>query len=770
MKKKLIAILLTLCMVLGMLPMSAFAAWYNKDGERVTVTQSETVDANGYYYTLDVDGTKYYTTVKLVEGDNIDYYTYYQDEGLKHAGTLTWKADDPKPETVTITFTGEGVTSSTVELKKGAAIGDKLPTAPTRDGYTFDGWFINGTVKVTATTTFTEDTTVTAKWTKIDTDPKEYDVTVTASPAQGGKPTLGKAKAKAGELVEIHTNPSKGWEVKSVTAKTAGGKTVDVDAFDYYNYYLLMPAESVAVTVVYKELPPAQVEVQPDDLKPDENGGATVEVTDKDLGESNTAEVKLPETIPEDVKEITIKTPVGEVTLDAEDAKGATVAVSGKSDAAPNGSVAVKTDVDKPLNITAPAPEGAKDGDTIWIVPILDDGSYGEPIKATVSKGKVTFAGMTNTVYAPMTEKQAQDNNVTVPSKPVTGVTLDKTEATLKKGETLQLTATVEPADADNKNLTWTTSDDKVATVDQTGKVTAVAKGEATITVTTANGLSATCKITVTETSGGGSGGGGGGGGGGSAISHSVTVGNTKNGSVRVNSSDAVKGEKVTITVRPSDGYVLDALTVKDANGKEVTLTKVDDTTYTFIMPETKVTVDATFKAAGAADEDEGFTDVAKDSTFYGDIAWAADKGYMTGYSDGTFRPDAGTTRQVLWMVLARMDGADPADMAAARTWAMEKKISDGTNPTNPVTRQQMVAMLYRYAQLKGYKLDGGKSLDTFSDAASVADYAKDAMSWAVGNGIVQGTASGTLNPTGAAIRAHFAAFLHRFCQTAGIA
>ena len=115
------------------------------------------------------------------------------------------------------------------------------------------------------------------------------------------------------------------------------------------------------------------------------------------------------------------------------------------------------------------------------------------------------------------------------------------------------------------------------------------------------------------------------------------------------------------------------------------------------------------------------------------------------------------------------MAGASPADMAAARSWALQAGVSDGTNGGSGMTRQQMVTMLYRYAQMKGYSTAGGISLDQFSDAAAVAGYAKDAMSWAVGNGIVQGNGN-ALNPNGAATRAHFAAFLHRFCTSAGIA
>ncbi|MDE6900974.1 MAG: S-layer homology domain-containing protein [Oscillospiraceae bacterium] len=142
----------------------------------------------------------------------------------------------------------------------------------------------------------------------------------------------------------------------------------------------------------------------------------------------------------------------------------------------------------------------------------------------------------------------------------------------------------------------------------------------------------------------------------------------------------------------------------------------------------------------------------------------------MGGYNDGTFRPGANTTRQALWMVLGRIDGAGPATMADARTWAIRNGVSDGSSPNGGMTRQQMVTMLYRYAQMKGYNTTGGVSLNGFSDAAGVADYAQEAMGWAVGNGIVQGTASGALNPGGIASRAHFAAFLHRFCTAAGIA
>ena len=142
----------------------------------------------------------------------------------------------------------------------------------------------------------------------------------------------------------------------------------------------------------------------------------------------------------------------------------------------------------------------------------------------------------------------------------------------------------------------------------------------------------------------------------------------------------------------------------------------------------------------------------------------------MQGYGNGVFSPDRMVTRQQLWMVLGRLNGTYPANMAEARTWAVANGVSDGSNPTNTMTRQQMITMLYRYAQLKGYAVTGGKSISGFPDAGSVASYAREAMAWGVGNGIVGGTSAGLLNPTGTASRAHFAVFLYRFCSHYGIA
>ena len=174
------------------------------------------------------------------------------------------------------------------------------------------------------------------------------------------------------------------------------------------------------------------------------------------------------------------------------------------------------------------------------------------------------------------------------------------------------------------------------------------------------------------------------------------------------------------------------------------------------------MTVEANF--AAEKEEELPFKDIPADFWAVEESAWAYGKGDMNGVIADQFAPGRTVTRQQLWMVLARLAGEQPADMTAARKWAVENGVSDGSNPGGALTRQQMVAILYRYAKLMGYDVTGSADLTAFPDHASVADYAKEAMAWSVKNEIVGGTAQGTLNPAGTANRAQFAVILYRFC------
>ncbi len=165
-----------------------------------------------------------------------------------------------------------------------------------------------------------------------------------------------------------------------------------------------------------------------------------------------------------------------------------------------------------------------------------------------------------------------------------------------------------------------------------------------------------------------------------------------------------------------------------------------------------------------------GFHDVPSGFWAGSQIAWAAEKGIMGGYGGGEFAPDRNVTRQQLWMVLGRLNGTAPSNMAAAQAWAVQNGVSDGSGASGTMSRQQMVTMLYRYAQQMGYATSARADLGQFPDNANVAGYAKEALSWAVASGVMGGTSSGTLNPGGTASRAHFAVFMHRFCTLYQIA
>ena len=240
-----------------------------------------------------------------------------------------------------------------------------------------------------------------------------------------------------------------------------------------------------------------------------------------------------------------------------------------------------------------------------------------------------------------------------------------------------------------------------------------------------------------------------------------------RGGSISVSPRSAEKGDTVTITVKPDDGYVLDELTVTARNGGEVDLTRKNSSQYTFKMPAGSVVIEVSFiKEEDAPTAEMSFGDVPESYWAYSEIQWAYENGYMNGTSATTFNPTGTVTRQQVWMILARMSGANPANMAAAKTWAEENGISDGTNPGGAVTRQQLVSLLYRFAGQMGYDTNAKADLSSYPDVGAVASYATDAMAWAVANSIVGGTTQGTLNPAGTANRAQFAVILWRFYQT----
>ncbi|MBS1449985.1 MAG: hypothetical protein HP003_01845 [Oscillospiraceae bacterium] len=186
---------------------------------------------------------------------------------------------------------------------------------------------------------------------------------------------------------------------------------------------------------------------------------------------------------------------------------------------------------------------------------------------------------------------------------------------------------------------------------------------------------------------------------------------------------------------------------------------------YTVYEPDTEIPDYPLISILPALTKDLPFTDVTSTDWFYNDVKYAYETGLMTGTAADAFSPGAPVTRGMVMTILARREGIRTDRYtpwyAAGCEWAKANGISDGSNPEAPVTREQLAAMLYRYAALKGRDLTAGENLN-FTDASDVSAYALSALQWATGEKILTGS-NGALNPQATATRAHLTAILHRY-------
>ena len=279
-----------------------------------------------------------------------------------------------------------------------------------------------------------------------------------------------------------------------------------------------------------------------------------------------------------------------------------------------------------------------------------------------------------------------------------------------------------------------------------------------------------TIKALWTANSSGGSSGGGGS----RNNSYAVSTPKADNGSVTVNNgSTAKKGDTVTITVKPDEGYEIDKVTVTDSKGNSITVTDKGDGKFSFVMPDSKVDVKATFVKSEVKPDQPSkttFVDVPENS-WYADAAdFVAQRGLMSGVGENLFGGGQNTTRAMLMTILARMDGQDVTGGATwyekAMNWAKANGVSDGTMPEVNITREQLATMLYSYAKLKGIDTtQGGMAVREFSDYDSISDWAGQSMTWAVNAGILSGRGNNTLAPTAGATRAEMAVMLQQFVK-----
>lgn len=265
---------------------------------------------------------------------------------------------------------------------------------------------------------------------------------------------------------------------------------------------------------------------------------------------------------------------------------------------------------------------------------------------------------------------------------------------------------------------------------------------------------------------------------------YKVTTSAVNNGGVNASPSNAEKGATITITLSPDKGYKLDKLTVTDGSGKTVSTVKKSDTVYTFTMPASAVKVGVSYVKATETPSKTKFNDVSANDWFASAVDYVTGKGMMNGTADNTFSPKANTTRGMVVTVLYRLenqpstsaasftDVASGAYYANAVAWANANGIVSGYGsgkfgPNDKVTREQLAAILYRYAQYKKYDVSVGEDTNilSYDDAQSISSYAIPAIQWACGAGVVTGKSGSKLDPKGNATRAEVAAMLMRFCE-----
>ena len=251
-----------------------------------------------------------------------------------------------------------------------------------------------------------------------------------------------------------------------------------------------------------------------------------------------------------------------------------------------------------------------------------------------------------------------------------------------------------------------------------------------------------------------------------------------------------------SLVVDPANGGKVISISV--SSGTKYTLPTVSKSGYAFIgwacsdgktysaLETVTITANTTFTASWVKHPDTPyvpepeepevpafpFYDVPTSAWYYTAVKYVYDNKLMDGVDTYVFAPNDTLTRAMVWTIIARMSGVDTTGgntwYAKAQEWVITNGISDGENPTAAITREQLVTMLYRYAQIKGYDVSVGENTNILSyvDATSISEYAMSAFQWACGSGLTEGDENGALTPLATATRAQAAAMIMRFCQS----
>lgn len=375
--------------------------------------------------------------------------------------------------------------------------------------------------------------------------------------------------------------------------------------------------------------------------------------------------------------------------------------------------------------------------------------------KITVTDGENLIDDVTNTITS---------------SKPVVAELDSGSESvTMEKGKTHNLTVTASPWNEIAGEVKYYSSDASVVSVDANGKLTAKGEGSAKVYAFYPDSL-VTDEIEVfvneksSDTKSGGS------------AQRRYTVQFISNGGSRVNSINVVKGTAAAQPENPvKEGFVFDGWYTDQHF----------DVKYDFEAP---VNSNIMLYAKWIEEKTEWnnpFEDVRENDWFYGDVAYTNQLGLMNGTSENLFSPNAPLTRAMLVTILYRSEGEPAVDEDAvfadvdmtsyygkAVSWAKQNGIVNGVDenlfmPDNDITREQIAAIMHRYAKFKGYDVSVGEDADiqSFDDYDSVSEYAISSMKWAYASGLITGRSATTLNPSENATRAEMAAILRRFAE-----
>lgn len=419
--------------------------------------------------------------------------------------------------------------------------------------------------------------------------------------------------------------------------------------------------------------------------------------------------------------------------------------------------VPVKAQFEIPVTLDPVDATDAKVEDVVWVSK--------SPSVATVEDGVVTGVSEgTAKIVAEINDIQ-KVCEVTVTAA-LTDVEASKQELSVAVGKEETLGVTYKTSKNKNLIAEWSSADPSIASVEKyTGKVTGKKAGETNITVTV-GGKTDTVKVTVKKSVG----------------DFKVAVNPAiKNGKVTSDKEYADKGDTVKLSVVPDDGYKLaeiSATTVKedDTDGEAVSV-KGSGSSYSFVMPEANVVVQAKFEKTSTS----RFVDVPSGIWYEEAVNYVADKGYLDGVGNNRFDPNGRVTRGQLCTILYAMEGKPLVtagsvfpDVAASKyyydpvRWAatngMVAGYTDGTfKPEVYVSRQQLAAVLHKYTAYKGFDTSATANIKTFADYSSVSNYAVTPLSWAVSHKVMSGTNTNRLEPLNAATRAEFAVMLKAY-------